>query len=135
MVLSIFNITALKPLTTHLLFFITLLVSHHNDVELQISGAITMSESIDELTVRYEDNGVETVKELDKKVLTKGAWSTIVFKYQSWDAKKQDYSDDKYTIRRYQKRDGVYQLKSKFNISSRDQATQLIDILSEWVAP
>lgn len=92
-----------------------------------------MSEAIDDLTVRYVEDGIETVKELDKKVLTKGAWSTIVFKYQAWDGKKQAYSDDRYTIRRYQKRDGVYQQKSKFNISSRDQATKLIEILSEWV--
>lgn len=91
-----------------------------------------MAETIDELTVSYEDNGVETVKELDKRVLTKGAWSTIIFKYQAWDAKKETYSDDRYTIRRYQKRNGDYQLKSKFNISSRDQAKQLVDILTEW---
>lgn len=91
-----------------------------------------MAETIDDLTVAYVDNGVETVKELDKKVLTKGAWSTIIFKYQAWDAKKEAYSDDRYTIRRYQKRNGAYQLKSKFNISSKDQATQIIDILSEW---
>lgn len=91
-----------------------------------------MAETIDELTVAYVDSGVETVKELDKKVLTKGAWSTIVYKYQAWDAKKEAYSDDRYTIRRYQKRNGEYQQKSKFNISSRDQAKQLIEILSDW---
>ena len=91
-----------------------------------------MAETIDDLTVAYVDNGVETVKELDKKVLTKGAWSTIVYKYQSWDAKKEAYSDDRYTIRRYQKRNGEYQQKSKFNISSKDQAKQLIQILNEW---
>ncbi len=32
-----------------------------------------MAETVDELTVTYEDGGIETVKELDKKVLTKGA--------------------------------------------------------------
>ena len=92
-----------------------------------------MAETIDELTVAYVDGGVETVKELDKKVLTKGAWSTIIYKYQSWDAKNEKYSDDRYTIRRYQKRNGDYQLKSKFNISSKDQAKLIISILTEWV--
>lgn len=92
-----------------------------------------MSESIDDLTVRYEEGGIETVKELDKRVLSKGAWSTIIFRYQSWNSAKQDYSPDRYTIRRYQKRDGMYQQKSKFTISSNDQAQQLIDALSEWV--
>lgn len=92
-----------------------------------------MSDSIDDLTVRYEEDGIETVKELDKRILSKGAWSTIIFRYQSWNSGKQEYSPDRYTIRRYQKRDGVYQQKSKFNISSNDQAQQIIDALSEWV--
>ena len=41
-----------------------------------------MAETVDELTVTYEDGGIETVKELDKKVLTKGAWATIMYRYQ-----------------------------------------------------
>lgn len=43
-----------------------------------------MAETIEELTVSYTEDGVETVKELDKAVLTKGAWSTIVFRQQDW---------------------------------------------------
>lgn len=92
-----------------------------------------MAETIDELTIRYEEDGVETIKELDKEVLTKGAWSTIIYRYQSWDAKNQDYKPESYSIRRYQKRNGAYQLKSKFNISNRDQAQKVIDILGEWI--
>ena len=43
-----------------------------------------MAETVDELTIRYEEDGIETVKELDKKILTKGAWSTVIFRYQDW---------------------------------------------------
>ena len=92
-----------------------------------------MAATIDELTVSYTEDGIETVKELDKRVLTKGAWSTIVFRQQDWDRKKECYGPDKYAIRRYQKRNGEYALKSKFNISSKDQAQKLIDILNEWI--
>jgi len=92
-----------------------------------------MSSEIDELTVQYEEDGLVTVKELDKKVLTKGAWSTIIYRYQDWDRRKEAYGPDKYTIRRYQKRNGQYQQKSKFNISSRDQARAVIDALEEWI--
>ncbi|HFD13128.1 MAG TPA: hypothetical protein ENJ32_11775 [Crenotrichaceae bacterium] len=91
-----------------------------------------MAETVDELTVSYHDGDLETVKELDKQVLTKGAWSTIVYKYQDWDARKEEYSQVKFTIRRYQKRNGEYQQKSKFNISSIDQANGLIEILQKW---
>lgn len=91
-----------------------------------------MSETVDELTVSYTEGGVETVKELDKEVLTKGAWSTIMYRYQEWDAKSDAYGPDKYTIRRYQKRNGEFRQKSKFNISSTDQAKKIIDILQKW---
>ena len=92
-----------------------------------------MSSEIDELTVQYEEDGLVTVKELDKKVLTKGAWSTIIYRYQDWDRKKEEYGKDKYTIRRYQKRNGEYMQKSKFNISSQDQARSVIDALEGWM--
>ena len=93
-----------------------------------------MSTEIDDLTVQYEEDGLVTAKELDKKVLTKGAWSTIIFRYQDWDRRKEEYSKDKYTIRRYQKRGGQYMQKSKFNISSREQALAIIDALQGWLA-
>lgn len=92
-----------------------------------------MATTVDELTVTYEENGIETVKELDKQVLTKGAWSTIIFRYQDWDRQKEQYGPDKYTIRRYQKRNGEYQQKSKFNISSKDQAEKIIEALQSWI--
>jgi hypothetical protein len=92
-----------------------------------------MASTVEELTVRYEEDGIETVKELDKQVLTKGAWSTVIYRYQDWDRAKQTYGPDKYTIRRYQKRGGEYQQKSKFNISSKDQAEKIIAALQEWI--
>lgn len=93
-----------------------------------------MSATIDELTVSYTEDGIETVKELDKVVLTRGGWSTIIFRLQEWDRKKECYGPDKYSIRRYQKRNGEFKLRSKFVISSKDQATQLIDVLNKWMA-
>lgn len=92
-----------------------------------------MVESVDELTISYEDGGIETVKELDKKVLSKGAWATVIYKYQDWNRSKEEYGPDRFTIRRYQKRNGEYMQKSKFNISSRDQAQGIITALQDWL--
>lgn len=92
-----------------------------------------MSTNIDEITVDYTEDGQLVVKQLDKQVLSKGAWTTIIFKYQDWDAKKQDFGDEKYTIRRYQKKNGEYKQRSKFNISSKDQATKIIETLQQWI--
>lgn len=92
-----------------------------------------MSETIEELTINYEEGGVVLTKELDKVVLTKGAWSTIMYKYQDWNQTKQEYGPPKFSIRRYQKRNNQYSQRSKFNISSVDQAHKIIDALNNWI--
>lgn len=91
-----------------------------------------MAETIEDITVNYEEEGVLIVKELDKEVLSKGAWTTILFRYQDYDKNTKEYSADKFTIRRYQKRNGQYQAKSKFNISSVAQALKIIETLTHW---
>ena len=92
-----------------------------------------MATEVDELTINYEEDGKLVVKQLDKNVLTKGAWSTIIYRYQDWNRSKEVYGPDKYSIRRYQKRNGQYQPKSKFNISSSDQARKIIAALESWL--
>ena len=91
-----------------------------------------MASTVDELTIAYTEDGIEVVKELDKEILSKGAWSTVIFRYQEWNRSKGEYGPDKYSIRRYQKRSGEYMPKSKFNISSRDQAKNIIAALQKW---
>ena len=93
-----------------------------------------MADNVEDLTVDYEEDGKLVSRQLDKEILTKGAWSTIIFRYQDWDRKKEEYGPDKYSIRRYQKRNGQYQQKSKFNISSRDQAEKIIAALQKWMS-
>ena len=92
-----------------------------------------MAETIDELTVSYTDGGIEVVQELDKAILSKGGWTTILFRYREWDRAKGEYGPEKYSIRRYQKRGGEFRQQSKFNISSRAQAQGLIDALQGWL--
>jgi len=99
----------------------------------QNKGGKKMSADISDLTIQYEEEGQILVKELDKEVLTKGAWATIIFRYQNWSRSKNEFSKEMFTIRRYQKRNGEYVSKSKFNISSADQAKKIITILQKWI--
>lgn len=92
-----------------------------------------MSTTIDELTVDYEEDGKLVVKQLDKSVLSKGAWTTIIFRYQQWEEKLNDYGPDRYVVKRYKKMNGEYRAQSKFNISSADQARKIVDALQEWL--
>jgi len=92
-----------------------------------------MAETIDEITINYEEDGVQVVKELEKEVLTRGGWTTIIFRYQQWEPAKEAYSADHYTIRRYRKMKGSYSQQSKFNISNKEQAGKLAEILLRWI--
>jgi hypothetical protein len=92
-----------------------------------------MSENIDDLTVGYEEGGAILVKEIDKVILSRGAWVTILFRYSELNKNSGEYGLDKFNLRRYQKRNGAYQLKSKFAISSRDQAQKIVDGLNTWL--
>lgn len=91
-----------------------------------------MAETIEEITINYEEEGKLLTKELDKEILTKGSWTTILFKYSDMDRKTGEFSEPKATIRRYKKYNGRYQLQSKFNISSSKQASQITQILQRW---
>lgn len=92
-----------------------------------------MAETIDDITIDYTEEGILTSKQLDKVVLTRGAWTTILFRYQTWDKKKQAYGPEAYSIRRYQKKAGSYMQRSKFNISNVEQAKKIIEILKQWI--
>jgi len=92
-----------------------------------------MAENVEDLSVNYEEEGVLVVQEVDKEILSKGAWTTILFRYRDYDQSTKQYSADKFTIRRYQKRGGQYQTKSKFNISSAAQAEKIVETLSRWL--
>lgn len=93
-----------------------------------------MASNIDEVSINYEEDGVLVVKEIDKVILSKGSWATVLFRYQQWEKAKNDYGPDRYSIRRYRKIEDEYRQQAKFNISSKDQAQKLIEALQKWVA-
>lgn len=92
-----------------------------------------MAESVDELSVNYEENGVLLCRQLDKHVLSKGAWATVMFLYQDLNRQSGEYGPEKVTIRRFQKRDGTYIPRSKFNISSLAQGSKIVTALQGWI--
>lgn len=92
-----------------------------------------MASKVEELTITYEEDGVEVVKEIDKSILSKGSWATVIFRYQQWEKAKNTYGPDRYSIRRYRKIDDEYRQQAKFNISSKDQANKIIDALQKWI--
>jgi hypothetical protein len=91
-----------------------------------------MASNVNDISINYEEEGVLVVKELEKEILSKGAWTTIMFRYQQWDKNKKDYGPERFTIRRYRKINDEYRQQAKFNISSPDQAKKIIATLEKW---
>jgi hypothetical protein len=94
---------------------------------------LNLFESIDDITVTYEENGQNLVNELDKVVLSRGTWTTILFRYQEWRSDSGDYGPDKYMRARYKKSGGEYRRQSKFTITSAEQARKIIEALRGWI--
>ena len=90
--------------------------------------------TIDEISIDYTDeSGQQIIKQLDKQVLSKGAWTTIMFLYSEWDRRKKTWSAPKARIDRFQKKNGEYRSQSKFKFTSAKQARQIIGILNGWL--
>jgi hypothetical protein len=91
-----------------------------------------MAETLDELSYDYEEDGVLVRKELERHVLSKGAWATVMFLYQELDKKTETWRAPKVSIVRYKKWNGQYRKQSGFNISSEKQARQIVDAIEKW---
>ncbi|MDR0515474.1 MAG: hypothetical protein LBH25_00330 [Fibromonadaceae bacterium] len=89
------------------------------------------AENTEPTVEQADENGEVIVKELGKEYLSKGAWSTIAFHYQE-KGKDGNFGEAKVSLRRYQKVQGVYKQRSKFNVSSKAQAEQIITVLKKW---
>jgi hypothetical protein len=91
-----------------------------------------MAETLEELTYDYEDEGVLVRKEIDRAVLTKGSWATVMFLYQELDRAKGKFRPPKMAIVRFKKTKGAYRKQSSFNISNEKQARQITEIFERW---
>ena len=91
-----------------------------------------MAETLEELTYNYEDGGVLVRKELEKTVLTKGSWATVMFLYQELDKASGKFRPPKIAIVRFKKFKGAYRKQSGFNISNEKQARQIAAVFDQW---
>ena len=90
-----------------------------------------MASDIDELTIQYEEDGQVLVEELDKCILHRGAWTTILFLYREWDAKSEAFGQPKAGLRRYQKTGGVFRKRDGINLTEKN-IPMLMEQLKTW---
>jgi len=86
---------------------------------------------VEELTVEWIEDGEMRVKQLAKRILSRGSCATIAFKFQELDPKTKQYRRPKMGVRRYRWRNGEYKYQSKFNISGVKQLMEIMEFGSE----
>ncbi len=91
-----------------------------------------MAETIEDISIDYEEDNIKIIKELDRKILTRGSWATVLFLFEDYDRSKQQYNPPKVSIRRYRKSGGTYRMQNKFNISNKVQALKISQAITEW---
>ena len=91
-----------------------------------------MPDTLEELTYDYEDEGVLVRKQIDRAVLTKGSWATVMFLFQELDRAKGKFRPPKMAIVRFKKAKGSYRKQSSFNISNEKQARQIAEVFERW---
>ncbi len=91
-----------------------------------------MAENINDITVNYEEDGELLVEELEKVILNRGAWTSILFRYRERDRQSGQMGAPKATLRRYQKYQGVFKKRDAINLSA-ETARTLVMSLQSWL--
>ena len=91
-----------------------------------------MAENINDITVNYEEEGELVVEELEKVILNRGAWTSILFRYRERERQSGQMGPPKATLRRYQKYQGVFKKRDAINLSA-DTARTLASTLDLWL--
>jgi hypothetical protein len=90
------------------------------------------SADLDDLTYDREEEGVLVRKQLDRVIVTQGAWATVMFLYQELDRGAGAYRAPQMTIVRFRKWRGGYRKHAAFNLANEAQARQLTAVFERW---
>ncbi|RJX29707.1 MAG: hypothetical protein C4525_13970 [Desulfarculus sp.] len=90
-----------------------------------------MASDYDQLTVQYEEDGQVLVEQMDKVVLNKGQWTTVLFLYRERDRGSGQFGPAKAGLRRYQKVAGQFRKRDAINFSAKT-APMVVEQLRKW---
>ena len=91
-----------------------------------------MAETLEELTYDYEEDGTLVRKEIDRVVLTKGGWATMMFLFQELDLERDAWQPAKVAIVRFQKVRGLWKKHAAWNLAGADEAHAVAAQLGAW---
>jgi hypothetical protein len=91
-----------------------------------------ISDALDELTYDQEVDGVLVRRQLDRAVLARGAWATVMFLFEELDRTTGAYGAPRMAIMRFQKWKGGWRKHAAFNVANAAQADELAAVLARW---
>lgn len=92
------------------------------------------AEEIDDITIEFEEDGVQVVRQEAREVVARGTWPVLMFAYRERDPKTGEFGGLKFSLRKFRKTRGVYRMEAKFNIGNPDQARSIAGILGRWAS-
>jgi hypothetical protein len=91
-----------------------------------------ISDALDELTYDREDDGVLVRKQLERVVLARGSWATVLLLFQELDRATGAYGGAKVAVLRFQKWRGGWRKHAAFTLAGEAQARELAAALDRW---
>jgi hypothetical protein len=91
-----------------------------------------MVETLDELSYDVEEDGVLVRRQIDRVVVARGAWATLMFLYEELDRATGSFRAPKIAVARFKKFRGAYRRHSVFTLASVAEARALTDVFERW---
>jgi hypothetical protein len=91
-----------------------------------------MVETLDELSYDVEEDGVLVRRQVDRVVVARGAWATVMFLYEELDRATGAFRAPKIAVARFKKLRGAYRRHSVFTLASIAEARALTDVFERW---
>ncbi len=89
-------------------------------------------DDLDDLRWDLEDDGRLVRREVDRRVIEKGAWATALYLYEELDPRTEAWGPRKLTLVRWRRVQDQWRKHASFNVTDTEQAELLRDALAAW---
>jgi hypothetical protein len=88
-------------------------------------------QSVDDLSYDWEEDGRQVRRELDRRVLSRGGWPTVMYLYQELDPATDAWRPAKVALVRYQSRRGMLRKHASITLGEA-RSLELASALETW---
>ncbi|HVZ71725.1 MAG TPA: hypothetical protein VHJ20_05060 [Polyangia bacterium] len=93
---------------------------------------MSMVDALDDLTYDLEEDGTLVRRQLERVVLARGPWATVLFLYEELDHATGVFRAPRIAFVRFQKRRGAYRKHAAFTLAGANDARALEEVLARW---